>query len=152
MLSLLGEEWQGGRIRLVPGHGCGVDHGGLWGVRSGVVGAEFCPAGFFESNDLDLGIKLWEAYRSGNFERLLTLSHLPSPCFRHLPEVSGTGRSLPSRVNWVPRAIDRGYSTTYPQRFQCGFCGFGQEAGGEWVRGHAGEGDYERVLGMEELI
>ena len=156
LLSLLGEEWQGGRIRRVfPVMDAGVDHWRGFGASDPALLAQsFAQRVSFESNDLDLGIKLWEAYRSGNFERLLTLSHLPSPCFRHLPEVcqAQVDRFPVKGQLGRPEQLIADILQHTPKDFNVVFAAFGQKAGVYGFGDTQVKGIYERVLGMEELI
>lgn len=108
----------------------------------------------FHQTDLELGLALWEAFRSKDLTQLQTLSRQPSACFNRLPEVvqAHVDRFAPQGQLGRPERLIMEILLDNPGDFNAVFAAFGQKAG------VYGFGDvqvkvmYERVLGMEELI
>ena len=108
----------------------------------------------FHQTDLELGLALWEAFRSKDLKHLQVLSRQPSACFNRLPEVvqAHVDRFAPQGQLGRPERLIAEILQGNPEDFNAIFKAFGQKAG------VYGFGDvqvkvmYERVLGMEELI
>jgi hypothetical protein len=90
----------------------------------------------FTAADLDLGLRLWEAYRKQDLARLRSLFSTPSACFRYLPEVCqahldrfpASGElGLPERLVWrILQEQTRDFSQLFTLFWQqAGIYGFG---------------------------
>lgn len=108
----------------------------------------------FHQTDLELGLALWEAFRSKDLKQLQVLSHQPSACFNRLPEVvqAHIDRFATNGQLGRPERLIAEILKDNPEDFNSIFKAFGQKAG------VYGFGDvqvkvmYERVKGMGELI
>lgn len=156
ILSLLGEEWQDGRIkRVFPVMEAGVDHWrGFGAATPALLEQSFAQRVPFESNDLDLGGKLWDAYRGSDFKKLMALAQTPSPCFQHLPEVcqAHVDRFPEKGQLGRPEQVIKEILLHSSNDFDAVFSAFGEKAGVYGFGDVQVRGMYERVVGMGELI
>lgn len=85
----------------------------------------------FSEHDLDLGLRLWEAYRVGDWGHLENLSTTPSACFRYLPEIGQAqrGRFAPEGELGRPERLVLNILQHQTTDFQELFTLFGQQAG-----------------------
>ena len=108
----------------------------------------------FQQTDLELGLALWEAFRSKDLKQLQVLSHQPSACFNRLPEVvqAHVDRFAPQGQLGRPERLIAEILQSNPEDFSAVFTAFWQKAGVYGFGDDQVRGIYERVLGMEELI
>jgi hypothetical protein len=84
----------------------------------------------FAASDLQLGSGLWQAYRTGDHDRLKELNKTPSPCFPHLTEVCEAEIHKTTRPFEILREITAGGMTDIDKIFvefskRAGEYGFG---------------------------
>lgn len=108
----------------------------------------------FQQADLDLGVELWDAFRSKDLKQLQTLSHQPSACFNRLPEVvqAHVDRFAPQGQLGRPERLIVEILQSNPEGFSAVFTAFWQKAGVYGFGDTQVKVMYERIMGMGELI
>ena len=81
----------------------------IWQGFGSLTAAELCECFQkrirFEPSDVELGRDLWQAYRSGDHDRLLELSTSNSPCFPYLSEACDAEVHKSTRPQQILREI-----------------------------------------------
>lgn len=108
----------------------------------------------FHQTDLELGLALWEAFRSKDLKQLQALSHQPSACFNRLPEVvqAHVDRFAPQGQLGRPERLIVEILQSNPEDFSAVFTAFWQKAGVYGFGDTQVKVMYERIMGMGELI